>query len=111
MVGGQGILIAAHSENAFPTVENNALINQIPYLQNYIDTNTDPLALLDQSVFLTPKFIDRMFNEFSSKYATLPISDNNNSILEYSTPKSNVLDGNSYNQNIEWLKSFREGIP
>ena len=52
-----------------------------------------------------------MFNEFSSKYATLPISDNDNGILEYSTPKSNVLDGNSYNQNIEWLKSFREGIP
>jgi spermidine synthase len=111
IVGGQGILIAAHSENAFPAVENNALINQIPYLQNYIDTNTDPLALLDQSVFLTPKSIDRMFNEFSSKYATLPISDNDNGILEYSTPKSNVLDGNSYNQNIEWLKSFREGIP
>ena len=52
-----------------------------------------------------------MLNEFKSKYGIFPISDNDNNILEYSTPKGNVLDaGRSHLQNVEWLKSFIEDI-
>ena len=111
LVGGQGILIATNSDEAFPNEENNNLIKQIPYLQKHTNDDMNQLFLLNQTLILTPKVVDKMFIEFESKYGYFPISDNDNNILEYNTPKSNVLNaGISHRQNIEWLKSFIEDI-
>jgi len=111
LVGGQGILVATNSDKAFPNKENNNLMKQIPYLQNHTNQNTNPFISLNQTLILTPKSVNKMLNEFKSKYGIFPISDNDNNILEYSTPKGNVLDaGRSHLQNVEWLKSFIEDI-
>lgn len=111
LVGGQGILIATNSDEAFPNEENNNLMKQIPYLENHTNENINPFVSLNQTLILTPKSVDKMFNEFKSMYGIFPISDNDNNILEYSTPKGNVLHaGESHRQNIGWLKSFIEDI-
>ncbi|MDX1519413.1 MAG: spermidine synthase, partial [Gammaproteobacteria bacterium] len=108
IVGGQGILVASMTPDSDPSEAAIQALQEIPYVRYLAGNGVDAFSRLQNTLLMRPDDINRLIKTFTEEYGRLPVSDNDNSILEYSTPKSNVLDSStSYKQNIEWLSGFR----
>lgn len=108
IVGEQGILIATNDGSRFPSESNTRQLERMIANNRFLKNNAVSARQLLDDLLLRPDDIDRMVNAFVKQYGRMPISDNNNSILEYSTPKGNVLNTTqSLRANLRWLKSFR----
>ena len=106
LIGGQGILVATNSIDNQPIYREELASSDIDIggIATIKDVITD--EKLNQ-LLLTPEAIDKLIASFLATYGHYPVSDYDNNILEYSTPKGNVLDsGLSYTKNVEWLRSF-----
>ena len=107
IVGRQGILVATNDQTRFPSKTYTRQLGEIFADQDLPIKEDESVRELLQDQVLQPSDIDRMLDSFIKQYGKAPISNNDNSILEYSTPKGNVLDTEkSYQENLRWLKSF-----
>lgn len=107
VVGEQGILIATNDGSRFPSESHMRQLDKLfDNRELPVNEAVSTRQLLGDRL-LRPDDIDRVIAAFVRQYGREPISDNDNSILEYSTPKGNTLDATkSYRENLRWLESF-----
>lgn len=108
LVGEQGVIVATNDAAARPDAWKLGLLDRDqhlgPLLRSYFDTSA---RLLDAAL-LAPADIDRLVHDFQA-FAKVPVSTDDNSVLEYSTPKGNVLDADaSLKASLKWLQSYRQ---
>jgi spermidine synthase len=107
-IGGQGIIIASDSPAATPRAENVERIDRTAALEPILRLQGGTASKLAGQRLLDPDGVDRLLGSFK-----LPaghwVSTDDNLVLEYSTPRGNVLDGDaSFARNIELLRAYRE---
>jgi spermidine synthase len=107
-IGGQGIIIASDSPAATPRAENVARIDRTAALEPILRLQGGTASKLADHRLLDPDGVDRLLASFK-----LPaghwVSTDDNLVLEYSTPKGNVLEGDaSFARNLELLRAYRE---
>ena len=109
IVGRQGILVATNDQARFPSKTYTSQLGVIFADKSLPIKKDESVQELLQDQVLQPGDVDRMLESFIKQYGKAPISDNDNSILEYSTPKGNVLETEkSYQENLRWLESFHK---
>ena len=104
-IGGQGIVIASNSPAAAPGPENLQQIDRTVALGPILKLHGGTARNLAGGRLLDPDGVDRLLGSFR-----LPpehwVSTDDNLILEYSTPRGNVLDGTlSFARNVALLRS------
>jgi predicted membrane-bound spermidine synthase len=104
-IGGQGIIIASNSPAAAPRPEYIEQIDRTRALAPILKLHGGTAGKLTGNRLLDPDGVDRLLGSFK-----LPpehwVSTDDNLILEYSTPRGNVLDGTlSFARNVELLRS------
>jgi spermidine synthase len=109
MIGGQGIIIASNNPDAAPSEANAEAIERTPDLAALLKVYDGGMRELRGRLVLDPPGIDRLLGGF-----VIPpeywVSTDDNLILEYSTPRGNVLDGSaSFDHNLNLLKRFAPG--
>lgn len=109
IVDEQGILIATNDRSRFPYDSYSRQLDRMLEKDELLKNKAVSFRRLLGGRLLQPDDVDRMVNAFVRQYGRMPISNNDNSILEYSTPKGNALDATeSYRENLRWLESFRK---
>ena len=103
-IGGQGIVVASNSPAAEPRPEYLEQIDRTVTLGLILKLHGGTVHKLAGKRLLDPDGVDRLLGGFK-----LPpehwISTDDNLILEYSTPRGNVLDGSlSFARNVELLR-------
>lgn len=107
LVQEQGIIVAANDPAARPDERRMALIEANAKLRQTMQAFFTSTASLLDSLLLAPEAVDRLLRDFAGGIE-LPVSTDDNAVLEYRTPKGNVLDTDgSYRQNTKWLGSYR----
>ena len=107
VVGEQGILIATNNMDNFPKEQYIQKLDMDLDIGALINDENKKADRLLQYILLSPNSVDKMLASFIDQHGISPVSNNDNNILEYSTPKGNVLDSKeSYAKNIRWLKTF-----
>lgn len=103
-VGNQGAIIASNSEHAFPDASKEARLMRMvdnKVMKPYIDLYPGGINTIPQAMILQPSQVHRMLTGLGTT-----ISDDNNLLLEYSTPKGNAMPDNEFRDNIAYLKRF-----
>jgi predicted membrane-bound spermidine synthase len=109
LIGGQGIIVATNSVNAFPSQKNAALLKSTPSLSTLLDVLHDDPAKLVQSPLLDPARTDRFLTAFGVP-ASFWVSTDDNLFLEYSTPKGNASETvASFNSNTQFIAQHSTG--
>lgn len=104
VVGSQGAIIASNSDHAFPSDDKNARLISMAdnkVMKPYIDLYPKGVDTIKESLILQPDQVRRML----ASHATA-LSDDNNLLLEYSTPKGNALHDAEFRDNLDYLKKF-----
>ena len=103
-IGGQGIVIASNSPAAAPQPEYLEQIDRTRALAPILKLQGGTGRKLAGSRLLDPDGVDRLLGGFKLP-AEHWVSTDDNLILEYSTPRGNVLDGTlSFTRNVELLR-------
>lgn len=106
VIGGQGIMVASNDINAQVTRNTIAKLDTQEQLASLKKLYNGSFGNLVDTLLLGPDEIDQLLSE-STRNGRLPVSTDDNVILEYSTPKGNVLDSRkSFELNFNWLKNF-----
>lgn len=104
LIGGQGMIVAANDERAFPQDQYLDKINRTVMLKPLLDIYGGGAHLLAQAPLLDPEATDRLLSGFGPP-PTHWVSTDDNLLLEYSAPKGNVLDGaQSFHHNVNALR-------
>lgn len=113
VVGEQGVIVAGNDPERRPNAENTDRLDGTERLRVLLPPGAGSFAVLHEKVLLDPDDVDRLLNEFSGRRGA-PVSTDDNVVLEYSTPRGNVLDyENSLLTNISILAQFQGtgGVP
>jgi predicted membrane-bound spermidine synthase len=104
-VGGQGIVVASNSPAAVPRREYLENLDRTAALGPLLKLQGGSATKLAQQRLLDPEGVDRLLGAFMLAPGHW-VSTDDNLILEYSTPRGNVLDGTrSHLQNVQLLRS------
>jgi hypothetical protein len=104
-IGGQGIIIASNSPAAMPRAEYIERIDRAAALKRILELGDGTVRKLAGNPLLNPDGVDRLLASFKLP-AEHWVSTDDNLVLEYSTPRGNVLDGDlSFARNIELLRA------
>ena len=104
-IGGQGILVASNSPAAAPRPAYLEKLEQSAALRALYGLFDGSMKKLPENLLLDPPGVDRLLAAFGPP-ASHWISTDDNLVLEYATPRGNVLDGEqSYDRNIALLRS------
>ncbi|MFZ6639780.1 fused MFS/spermidine synthase [Undibacterium sp. TC4M20W] len=103
-VGKQGAMIASNSPDAFPDAEKEkhllAMANN-QTMKTYIDLYKNGIASVSGAQVLNPEQVKQML-----ALSETTLSNDDNLLLEYSTPKGNAMRDEEFRDNIDYLKSF-----
>jgi spermidine synthase len=108
LMGNQGILIGTNSpERGAPSAKAMQLLEQASSFEKLRHSLERPIAAIASDRLLDDKGIDRFLKGFGVE-ERLWWSNDDNVLLEYSTPKANVNDElRSYQENLGVLSGFR----
>ena len=107
LIQEQGIIVATSDPAARPDERRLRLIEENANLRQTLQAYFSGAASLLESLLLAPEAVDRLLGDFAGG-GVLPVSTDDNAILEYRTPKGNVLDTDrSYEFNTRWLSGYR----
>ena len=107
VVGEQGILVATNDQEKYPSELQARVLGRIFNVDDLMQIEAGSIHNLTDKILLDPGSVDRMVMSFVERHGDFPVSDDDNNILEYSTPKGNVLDaGKSYDRNLYWLRNY-----
>lgn len=104
VLGGQGLIVASNSQDAMPSEAHIERIRQIaarPNLQPFVRLFQDGVESVLESNVLEPKDVRKWL---SAEHPRL--SNDDNLLLEYSTPKGNALGDEVYEANLKFLESW-----
>lgn len=103
-VGTQGVMIASNSPSAFPNNQKQERLLSMSTnakMKAYLDLYPNGVRSIAEALILNPEQVRSMV---SSK--ELLLSNDNNLMLEYSTPKGNAMREVDFKDNLDYLKSF-----
>lgn len=107
LIDEQGIIVATNDPTAQPDARKLLKFRGNENLQRALQTYFRTADSLVESILLSPEGVDRLLREFAAT-GSVPVSTDNNAVLEYSTPKGNVLDTDrSFKFNTQWLRGYR----
>lgn len=110
-IGNQGIIVASNDVAAAQTAANVALLDRTPVLAPHLALYGGSAEELLKTRLLDPAGVDRLLAASGVPGEQL-VSTDDNLILEYGTPKGNVLDGpSSLQANLAFLRSFASPRP
>jgi predicted membrane-bound spermidine synthase len=109
LIGGQGIIIATNSSNAFPREENAEMIKRTASLKPLLEIlHADPANVVRRPL-LDPQGTDRLLSAFGVP-ASVWVSTDDNLFLEYSTPKGNASEGTAtFESNTNFIAQHSTG--
>lgn len=107
VIGGQGIIVASNSPAAIPNEGNKEILMNSPNLLAWIAQSGGGKDVFQRHHFLDPGQIDRVLLN-SRIPLNLLISTDDNLLLEYSTPKGNVLEDQTPQQLLDNLLKLAE---
>ncbi len=108
-IGNQGIIVASNDPTREPTAERMTALKRTPTFASLLAILGEHADNVREALILDPADLDAFLNAFGVP-ATHWISTDDNSFLEYHTPKGNVLDGHgSLKANLELLLRHRGG--
>jgi spermidine synthase len=106
MIGGQGIIVASDDPAARPAPAHVARLREASGLKDVLALYDGHAEELEKSVIIDPRGVD-LFLESLGVPASTWIATDDNLVLEYGTPKGNVLDGPaSMKHNVATLRRF-----
>ena len=105
-IGEQGIIVASNDAAAAQTDANAALMGRTPALAAHLSLYGGSAEKVREALLLDPAGVDRVLAASGVSPEQL-VSTDDNLILEYGTPKGNVLDGTrSREDNVAFLRRF-----
>ena len=104
-IGNQGIIVASNDDASAQTDANVALLEHTPGFAMHLGLYGGSAAKLIDMRLLDPDGVDRCLAAFGVPRARL-VSTDDNLILEYGTPKGNVLGPGSFEANLAFLRRF-----
>ncbi|MBI3728416.1 MAG: fused MFS/spermidine synthase [Burkholderiales bacterium] len=103
-VDNQGVMIASNSRNAFPDAAKEKHLLSMVSNQNmkaYLALYKEGIQSISGALILDPEQVRQLLE---SSETTL--SNDDNLLLEYSTPKGNAMKDADFRDNLDYLKSF-----
>jgi predicted membrane-bound spermidine synthase len=107
LIGGQGIIVASNDLAAWPHSRHILRLRERPGLKDILALYDGHVEELENSVIIDPQGVDLFLGSLGVPAQTW-IATDDNLVLEYGTPKGNVLDGPaSMKHNIATLQRFQ----
>jgi len=103
-VGTQGVMIVSNSPSAFPNSQKEERLlsmNMNTNMKAYLDLYPNGVKSIPEALILNPEQVRSMISS-----QEILLSNDNNLLLEYSTPKGNAMKDADFRDNLDYLKSF-----
>lgn len=109
-LGGQGMMIGRNNDGTCPSVVSTVAPWDESGLKAYIASSLGHPLQEEPRLLLGPAQVDEMLKNVGVPVSAM-VSTDNNSYLEYQTPKGNALDGPaSFKQNMQFLSQSLNAV-